>query len=160
VLKLNDITLNIRLGNLIGRCFEMPYVSYCQPLVQFYKTHNMKHLDKLLVLIFTFFIIETFSQNNNENKSNDIDTSFVLHSSTYPMYARELGIQGTVYVTFDIDSTCTISNIKIIKSLCANYCDKALISDIKNEEIYLKKENKSKCIARKVLFTARYRLRN
>jgi len=125
-----------------------------------YKIHNMRYLDKLLVFIFTFFVIETFSQNNNENKSNDIDTSFVLHSSTYPMYARELGIQGTVYVTFDIDSTCTISNIKIIKSLCANYCDKALISDIKNEEIYLKKENKSKCIARKVLYTARYRLRN
>ena len=32
VLNLNDITFNNRLGNLIGRCFEMPYVSYCHPL--------------------------------------------------------------------------------------------------------------------------------
>jgi len=32
VLNLNDITFNKRLGNLIVRCFEMPYVSYCHPL--------------------------------------------------------------------------------------------------------------------------------
>jgi tRNA(Glu) U13 pseudouridine synthase TruD len=32
VLNLNDTTFNKRLGKLIGRSFEMPYVSYCQPL--------------------------------------------------------------------------------------------------------------------------------
>ena len=33
VLNLNDITFNKRLAiNLIGRCFEIPYISYCQPL--------------------------------------------------------------------------------------------------------------------------------
>ena len=32
VLNLNDITFNKWLGNLIGRSFEMPYVSYCHPL--------------------------------------------------------------------------------------------------------------------------------
>ena len=32
MLNLNDITFNKRLGNLIGRNFEMPYVSYCHPL--------------------------------------------------------------------------------------------------------------------------------
>jgi hypothetical protein len=32
VLDLNDITLNKRHGNLTVRSFEMPYVSYCQPL--------------------------------------------------------------------------------------------------------------------------------
>jgi len=32
VLNLSDITFNKRVGNLIGRCSEMPYVSYCQPL--------------------------------------------------------------------------------------------------------------------------------
>ena len=32
VLKLNDITFNKRLGKLKGKCFEMLYVSYCQPL--------------------------------------------------------------------------------------------------------------------------------
>ena len=31
MLNFNDITFNKRLGNLIGRSFEMPYVSYCQP---------------------------------------------------------------------------------------------------------------------------------
>jgi hypothetical protein len=30
MLNLNDITCNKRLCNLIGRSFEMPYVSYCQ----------------------------------------------------------------------------------------------------------------------------------
>jgi hypothetical protein len=29
---LNNITFNKRLGNVMGRNFEMPYVSYCQPL--------------------------------------------------------------------------------------------------------------------------------
>lgn len=32
VLNLNNITINKRLGNMIGRSFEMPYVSYCHPL--------------------------------------------------------------------------------------------------------------------------------
>jgi hypothetical protein len=32
VLNLNDITFNKQLGNMTGGCFEMPYVSYCQPL--------------------------------------------------------------------------------------------------------------------------------
>jgi hypothetical protein len=32
VLNLNDITLNKQFGNLIGRSFEMPYVSYCHLL--------------------------------------------------------------------------------------------------------------------------------
>jgi hypothetical protein len=32
VLNMNDITFNKWLGNLKGRYFEMPYVSYCQPL--------------------------------------------------------------------------------------------------------------------------------
>ena len=118
----------------------------------------MRHLDKLLVLIFALFIGETFAQSNNENKSNDIDTSFVLHSVSYPMYAMEMGLQGTVYATFDIDSTCSIRNIKITNSLCEKFCDEALISDIKQEEIYLKNENKSKCIARKVRYVARYKL--
>jgi len=118
----------------------------------------MRHLDKLLVLIFAFFAVETFSQNNNENKSNDIDTSFVFHSVSYPIYAMEMGLQGTVYATFDIDLTCSIKNIKITNSLCENFCDEALISDIKMEEISLKNENKSKCITRKVRYVARYKL--
>lgn len=32
VLNLNNITFNKRFGSMIGRCFELPYVSYCQPL--------------------------------------------------------------------------------------------------------------------------------
>lgn len=32
VLDLNDITFNKRLGKWIGKSFEVPYVSYCQPL--------------------------------------------------------------------------------------------------------------------------------
>ncbi|MBU1012067.1 MAG: hypothetical protein KKG99_03620, partial [Bacteroidetes bacterium] len=35
VLNLNDITFNKRFGGLIGRCFDMPYVSYCHPLQTF-----------------------------------------------------------------------------------------------------------------------------
>ncbi len=34
MLNLNNITSNKRLGNLIGRCLEMPYDSYCHPLDQ------------------------------------------------------------------------------------------------------------------------------
>ena len=37
MINLNDITINKRLGSLIGRCFQMPYVSYCHPLATNYK---------------------------------------------------------------------------------------------------------------------------
>lgn len=40
VLNLNDITFNKRLGNLIVRCFEMPYVSYCKPLATKFKNYE------------------------------------------------------------------------------------------------------------------------
>lgn len=30
--KFERYNINKRLGNLIGRCFEMPYVSFCHPL--------------------------------------------------------------------------------------------------------------------------------
>jgi hypothetical protein len=33
ILNLNDITFNKRLGSMIGRSFEMPYVSYCPNVV-------------------------------------------------------------------------------------------------------------------------------
>jgi len=35
---LNNITINKRLGSLIGRSFKMPYVSYCHPLPVMPKT--------------------------------------------------------------------------------------------------------------------------
>lgn len=118
----------------------------------------MRHLYKLIFLIFALFNGETFAQSINHNKSNYIDTSFVLHSVRYPGYAREMGLQGTVYATFEIDSTCSIKNIIITNSLCEKFCDEALISDIKQEEIYLKNENKSICVARKVRYVARYKI--
>jgi len=42
VLNLNDITFNKQLGNLIGRSFEMPYVSYCHPLWTIWRKHECK----------------------------------------------------------------------------------------------------------------------
>ncbi len=60
VLNLNDITYNKRLGNLISRCFEMPYVSYCHPLATIIKmTVTYKTKDNKLVLGLTILVLLT-----------------------------------------------------------------------------------------------------
>ena len=43
VLNLNDITFNKRLSNLIGKSFEMPYVSYRQPLPPILTKYRKQH---------------------------------------------------------------------------------------------------------------------
>lgn len=87
-----------------------------------------------LVLMFSFFSSQiTFGQ----NKSTDTDTahrSFTvcrMCSVSYPKKAEENNIEGTVVVQFDIDSTCSYVNIKVIKSLGYG-CDEEAIKAMKN----------------------------
>ena len=54
MLNLNDITFNKRLDNLIGRCFELPYVSYCQPLYANEQPFSIKYFLEIGKLLFTF----------------------------------------------------------------------------------------------------------
>jgi len=116
----------------------------------------MNTLKRIFLLLFVLSAFVSFSQNKISNGSLELDTTFRLHSVKYPEYAKEMNIQGTVIVSFTIDSTCTISNIKISSSLNEKYCDPVLIQDIRKEEKLLKSENKSKCKARNVKFPVRY----
>ena len=49
VLNFKDITFNKRFGNLIGRNFEMLYVSYCHPLTASVKI-GRNIFDKILTI--------------------------------------------------------------------------------------------------------------
>lgn len=55
---------------------------------------------------------------------------FVVVSLNYPKKAIEMGVQGTVTVSYEVDSDCTIKNIKIIKSLSPE-CDSEVVLMLK-----------------------------
>jgi hypothetical protein len=115
-------------------------------------------LSKLLIIpLFTLIVLEGYSQSTNNRANIKTDTTFTLHYLTYPIEAKKMGLAGTVIVYFEIDSSCTFNNITITNSLCKE-CDKTLIKDLKKEEVYLKKENKSKCTERNVRFPLHYTL--
>jgi hypothetical protein len=117
----------------------------------------MKLLKLLIIPFFSLIVLEGYSQDTNYRAIIKTDTTFTWHYLTYPQIAKEFGIQGTVNVYFEVDSTCAIKNIKITNSLCSA-CDETLIKDIKKEEIYLKRENKSKCTTHIVKLPLRYTL--
>jgi hypothetical protein len=122
------------------------------------KNHNMELLKLLIIPIFTLIVLEGYSQNVNNQAIIKTDTAFILHyEPTYPQIAKELGLQGTVNAYFEIDSSCNFKNIVITNSLYNGF-DDILIRDLKKEEIYYKKENKSKCTERFVRFPIRYTL--
>lgn len=117
----------------------------------------MKLTKLLIITVFTLIVLDGYSQDTNYRSIIKTDTTFTLHYRTYPPIARELGIKGTVMVYFEIDSSCNFTNIKITNSLCEG-CDNTLMNDLKKEELYFKKENKSKCTERIVRFPIRYEL--
>jgi len=107
----------------------------------------MKQLKVLLIISLTLLSFYGRSQ----------DTTYKLHHVHYPQQAIDLELQGIVYVSFDIDSTCSIHNIIIEHSLCKE-CDTVLINDIIEEERFLKRENNSKCKSRAIKCPVKYQL--
>lgn len=62
----------------------------------------------------------------------------------YPIKAREAGIQGTVTIMFDIDSTCGIVNRRVLKGIGGG-CDEAALKVLDKTEIDLRKRYSAKC---------------
>jgi TonB family protein len=61
----------------------------------------------------------------------DLKLQPIIHLNTlYPPMAREKGIEGTVMVSYKINSNCTVSNIQLDKRLEAD-CDSVAIRSIR-----------------------------
>jgi TonB family protein len=52
----------------------------------------------------------------SKTKKSSSNTSSIVAQLTYPKYAKQNGIEGTVYVSFTTDSTGEVTNVKIRKS--------------------------------------------
>lgn len=57
-------------------------------------------------------------------------TRFVQNNMRYPQLAREMGIQGTVYITFVVGKTGEISNVKVVRGIGGG-CDEEAVRVIK-----------------------------
>ena len=99
-----------------------------------------------------------YSQKTDSITTVGCDTIFRLHVITYPLYAMQHHLQGTVDVSFTIDSTCSVCYIQISNSLNEKYCDPVLIKDIRDEEKFFKKKNNSKCKGKDVRLQVHYKL--
>jgi len=56
---------------------------------------------------------------------------YLAKNITYPIEAKEQGIQGTVFVTFIIETDGSLSNIKILRGIGGG-CDEEVIRVVKN----------------------------
>ena len=75
---------------------------------------------RMIVLIICLISSQVTYGQNKSNDTASAKTSFTivsLCSASYPKKAEENNIEGTVVVQFDIDSTCSYVNFKVIKSL-------------------------------------------
>ena len=70
-------------------------------------------------------VYERFDYDNNVKLQ-----PIIRFNISYPNIAKENGIQGIVKISYQIDSDCSISNIRVIESL-SEECDKAAIDAIK-----------------------------
>lgn len=103
----------------------------------------MKIITLITILIITSIISEqAFSQENIENKRETIQTTndsdevfvfveeqaefpggqdslikFLIRNIKYPELAKELGVQGTVYLKFIVEKDGRITNIKVIRGV-------------------------------------------
>jgi hypothetical protein len=77
------------------------------------------------------FVVECFDYDKNEK----LEPLFFLPHIPYPQKSRFSGVEGKVTLSYAVNSDCTISNIKIIKSLNEE-CDNAVLQ-IFNKSIAL-----------------------
>ena len=91
----------------------------------------------LMLLTQILFVV---GQNNTPNESN---THYSLKME-YPRAAEINGIEGTVIVTFDLDKTCSIHNIR--QNVILGYgCEDAMFDSLCELENLLKEDFNSTC---------------
>lgn len=95
----------------------------------------------LLILIVSFISTQSIYGQGKTNDTGSAQSSFTvarLCSVSYPKKAEESNIEGTVVVQFDIDSTCSFVNLKVVKSLGYG-CDEEAVKALRNcKRIYSK----------------------
>lgn len=57
---------------------------------------------------------------------DDARMAFIANTITYPIEARNKGIQGTVYVTFIIEKDGTVSNVKVLRGVHKSLDEEAI----------------------------------
>ena len=92
----------------------------------------------VLILISQVFFV--LAQNNTPNENN---THYSLKME-YPRAAELNEIEGTVIITFDLDKTCSIHNIR--QDIVLGYgCEDAMFDSLCELENLLKKDFNSTC---------------
>lgn len=87
-------------------------------------------------LIFDFLFVNSLLAQTNMNDSSSVFTiveempafkggeealfRFLASSVIYPLNAKEKNIQGTVYVTFTVNTKDSLTDIKVIKGVCSD----------------------------------------
>jgi TonB family protein len=81
--------------------------------------------------LFLLLLFATATSQTNPNKNSDSSTtSFCTSFLTYPQEAADDGIYGTVIILFDVDSNCSIKNIRIEKGI-GHGCDEEAVRVVK-----------------------------
>jgi hypothetical protein len=108
-------------------------------------------MKKLFGLLFlqTFVTFAVFSQADLFNKVRpegvkEISWSYSNMRLEYPQLAKEKGVAGTVIVMVNVDSTCSIINRRLVKTLGYG-CDEAALKSLDLWETKLKELYSSRC---------------
>ena len=110
-----------------------------------------KHLTNFTLSVLTvLFILTTQTVSGQHVKADSILTNEIQkkiiknYNIKYPKLAVENEIQGTVTISYDIDSTCSIVNRKVVTGLGYG-CDEATFKVLNDFQKDMKKEKNSNC---------------
>ena len=101
----------------------------------------------ILMLLFVTSSTTMLSQELEKTESHDLKTSFLKsksYSLVYPREALEKKIEGTITITFDVDSTCSLVNIRQDNELGYG-CDEMVMKAMNKIEKDHKEDNGQKC---------------
>jgi hypothetical protein len=111
---------------------------------------NFFKINVVLILILISNLL--FGQDSNLEKTNVLVIDTIVHQFNYclkyPNEARNNNIEGTILLTFDIDSTCKIVNKK--QDVILGFgIEKAIDDGLMRLEKDYRKKLKSKCVSLK-----------
>jgi len=100
-------------------------------------------------VLFLFITVASTAQINQltimtSSTGDSISINFKLYRVKYPSMAKENGLQGTVKIIFDIDSTCSIVNRNVTNGIGGG-CEEEAMKTLNAAEIDLKKRNSNRC---------------
>jgi TonB family protein len=99
-----------------------------------------------LLTLLTQVVHGQMSKSKKDSTDNQWWTSIQITFS-YPKKAQENNVQGKVVVSFDIDSTCSIVNVRLVKGIGYG-CDEEAIKAVKKMKLTYSKEQGHKCTPR------------